>query len=309
MIQKGLNIKTTRQSVLTVCLVLLSVGFIQAQSSISAQRVQEDIEIRIPASNFNAETFFHLKNINGDLNAEGYDGDEIIITGTKIITTKPRYKGDFDPDEIFLDRLDGDNSIFIFVRQPNVNVTIDDGRLQYDYDRIKGSNIYWDEDGLNFEFNLQVKIPHYLMTEISTINGGEVVVEGMSNGIEANNVNGSVFVNDAGGFVKANTVNGNIRVEFSEAPSDDSSFNTVNGTVEVFAPKNLSAIVTFRSMHGELYTDFNNIEYLPNRVKTEKDGKNRYSIEQTAPIQIGEGGPEMHFQLLNGSAYIKQRKS
>ncbi|HBX67550.1 MAG TPA: hypothetical protein DEG32_15845, partial [Balneolaceae bacterium] len=104
-------------------------------------------------------------------------------------------------------------------------------------------------------------------------------------------------------------VNGNIRVEFSETPLDDSEFNTVNGTVEVFAPKNLAAVVTFKSMHGELYTDFENIEYLPNRVKKNKDGKNWYSIEQTAPIQIGEGGPEMHFQLLNGSAYIKQRKS
>jgi DUF4097 and DUF4098 domain-containing protein YvlB len=122
-------------------------------------------------------------------------------------------------------------------------------------------------------------------------------------------VNGSVFVNDVAGHVKANTVNGNIRVEFSEAPSGDSKFNTVNGTIEVFAPKNLAAVVTFKSLHGELYTDFENIEYLPNRVKTNKDGKNRYRIEQAAPIQIGEGGPEMHFQLLNGSAYIKQRKS
>ena len=310
----GWGVFTTKQSRVSGLLVLLvlvkSLLTMQAtaQTSVSSQRVQENIEIRIPASEFNAGTFFHMNNINGDLNAEGYDGDEIIITGTKIITTKPRLIGDFNPDEIFLDRLDGENSIFIFVRQPGVKVEIDGDDLHYDYNRRK-KNKYGDDDRLNFEFNLQLKIPYYLMSEISTINGGEVVVEGMRNGVKANNVNGSVFVKEAAGKVDANTVNGNIRVEFAEAPEQDSEFQTVNGTIEVFAPKNLSAVVTFKSLHGELYTDFDNIEYLPNRVNKSQDGTTRYSIEQTAPIQIGEGGPELRFQLLNGNAYIKQRKS
>ena len=280
----------------------------EAQTSVSSQRTQEDIEIRIPASEFNAETFFHMKNINGDLNAKGYDGDEIVITGTKIVTSKPRLIGDFNPDEIYLDRLNGNNSIFLFIRQPGLEVRIDGDDLHYNYKR-RHKNKYGDDERLNFEFNLQLKIPHYLMSEISTINGGEVVVEGMSNGVEANNVNGSVFVNKVSGKVDAHTVNGNIRVEFEKAPDRDSEFHTVNGTIEVYAPKNLSAVVTFKSLHGELYTDFNNIEYLPNRVNKSQDGTTRYSIEQTAPIQIGEGGPELRFQLLNGNAYIKQRKS
>ncbi|HBX67551.1 MAG TPA: hypothetical protein DEG32_15850, partial [Balneolaceae bacterium] len=127
------------------------------------------------------------------MNAEGYDGDEIIITGTKIITTKPRYKDDFNPDEIYLDRLDGRNSIFVFVRQPGVEVRIQGDELHYD-SRKRSRKKYSNDDRLDFEFNLQAKIPRHLMAEISTINGGEVVVEGMKNGVEAFNVNGSVFV-------------------------------------------------------------------------------------------------------------------
>ncbi len=293
-----------RHLFLTVTLFLTVVA--QAQTPVVSQRMNEEVEMRIPASEFNAETIFHMKNINGDLNAEGYDGNEIIITGIKIVTGKPAAKEDFDPDEIYLDRLSGDNNIFVFIRQPGVRVEIEDGELHYQSSRKKRD---WDDKKLNFEFNLQLKIPFYLMSEISTINGGEVVVNGMQNGVRAMNVNGSVIVSDVSGAVKANTVNGNIRVEYAEAPNKDAEFHTVNGVIEVYAPKNLSAVVTFRSMHGELYTDFNNIEYLPNRVNKSKDGKTRYSIEQTAPIQIGEGGPEMHFQLLNGDAYIKQRKS
>ena len=145
------------KTVLTLIIVLASTA-LYAQTTISSQRVQEEIEIRIPASEFNAETFFHLKNINGDLNAEGYDGDEIIITGTKIITTKPRYKDDFNPDEIYLDRLDGTNSIFVFVRQPGVEVRIEGDELHYD-SRKRNRKKYNDDDRLDLNSTFRLKYP------------------------------------------------------------------------------------------------------------------------------------------------------
>ncbi|HET8865555.1 MAG TPA: DUF4097 family beta strand repeat-containing protein [Gracilimonas sp.] len=280
---------------------------VEAQTPVVSQRTNENVEMRIPASEFNDETIFHLKNINGDLNAVGYDGDEILITGTKIVTGNPATRDNFNPEEIYLDRLRGTNSIFVFVQHPGVEVEVRGDELHYTSNRKNKRS--WNENSLEFEFNLQLKIPHYLMSHISTINGGEVVVEGMSNGINAANINGSVFVNNVAGPVKAQTVNGNIRVEYEETPSGTADFHTVNGTIEVIAPKDLSAVVTFKSLHGELYTDFEQIEYLQNRVKRNSDGNHRLKIERSSPIQFGEGGPEMRLQLLNGNAYIKQRKS
>jgi len=289
--------------------ILLVIGHsVEAQTQIVSQRTNEDVEIRIPASEFNAETIFHLKNINGDLNAIGYDGNEILITGSKIVTGKPAARDNFNPDEIYLDRLSGTNSIFVFVQHPGVEVEVRGDELHYTSTRKKKRQS-WNENTLEFEFNLQLKIPHYLMAHISTINGGEVVVEGMSNGIDAANINGSVFVNNVAGPVKAQTVNGNVRVEYEETPSGNADFHTVNGTIEVIAPKNLSAVVTFKSLHGELYTDFEQVEYLKDRVRRNSDGIHRLKIERSSPIQFGEGGPEMRLQLLNGNAYIKQRKS
>lgn len=274
---------------------------VEAQTSVMSQRTNEDVEMRIPASEFNAETIFHLKNINGDLNAVGYEGDEILITGTKIVTGKPATRDNFNPEEIYLDRLSGTNSIFVFVQHPGAEVEVSGDELHYTSNRKKNN--------LEFEFNLQLKIPHYLMSHISTINGGEVVVEGLSNGLNTANINGSVFVNNVAGPVKAQTVNGNVRVEYEETPSGEADFHTVNGIIEVIAPKNLSVVVTFKSLHGELYTDFEQIKYLQNRVKKNSNGTTLFSIGKTTPIQIGEGGPEMRIQLLNGNAYIKQRKS
>lgn len=296
------------KKVLVSIIMFLFIQEVTAQSPVVSQRMNEDVEIRIPASEFNSQTVFHLKNINGDLNAVGYEGDEILITGTKIVTGKPATKDNFDPDEIYLDRLDGPGTIFIFVQHPGVKVELRGDELHYtstrDYKKGK-----WNENRLEFEFNLQLKIPHYLMADISTINGGEVIVENFTNGVKATNINGSVFVNRVEGAVTAETVNGNVRVEYDEAPSGKADFHTVNGNIEVIAPKNLSAVVTFKSLHGELYTDFEQIVYLKNRVKNNSDGNHRWKIERSSPIQFGEGGPEMRLQLLNGNAYIKQRKS
>lgn len=296
------------KKILVLITMFLFIQELIAQTPVVSQRKTEKVEIRIPSSEFNDETVFHLKNINGDLNAVGYSGNEILITGTKIVTGRPATRDNFHPDEIYLDRLDGSNSIFVFVKHPGVEVQVKDDELHYTSIR-NNRNRGWNDNTLDFEFNLQMKIPHYLMSRISTINGGEVVVEDFTNGVKASNINGGVYVNRVKGEISAETVNGNIRIEYDEAPSGEAEFHTVNGNIEVIAPKNLSATVTFKSLHGELYTDFEQIEYLQNRVKNNTDGNHRWKIERSSPIQFGEGGPEMRLQLLNGNAYIKQRKS
>jgi hypothetical protein len=268
--------------------------------------MNDTVELKISSSAFNSETFFHLSNINGRVKAEGYDGNEILVTGTKTVEGRGITSGEFDPDDFYLDRLEGGNNIFVFIRQPGVEVSIDGDDLHY---KTNHRNRKWDGDDVDFEFNLHVKIPHYLMAELSTINGEKVEVVGLSNGVEINNINGRVVVKEVEGKVKARTVNGDIWVEYASTPSELGEFNTVNGNIEVFAPENLSAVVTFKSLHGELYTDFDQVKYLPNQVDKSSDGMNRYRIGKTAPIQFGNGGPELRLQLLNGNAYIKQKNS
>lgn len=295
------------KKVLFILLIGMSVGSALAQSVVSAQRTNSDIDLRIPAATLETIGVFSVRNINGDLNVQGYEGDEILITGNKIISAQPGLKEDFDPSEFYLDTLKGRETLYVFVHQPNLEVYIEDDKLHYDH-RSSGKKKLYDEH-YSFEFNLVLKVPEALMSKFSTINKGTVVVEGMQKGVLASNVNGNIFLSRVNGAVSAHTVNGNIRIDYDQLPQADADFHTVNGTIEVLAPKDLSAVVTFKSFQGDLYTDFDDLNYLPKRVNRKKDGMTRYSISQTAPIQIGEGGPEMHFQLLNGNAYLKQRPS
>ncbi|MDZ7756351.1 MAG: hypothetical protein U5K35_08085 [Rhodohalobacter sp.] len=286
-------------TLLTLCLLSIEIS---AQSNVVTERVTEDVEMRIEASELTRETVFHFNNINGDLNVEGYNGDEILITGTKIITGKPNIRHSFDPDEFYLDKLSNNGHLFVFVRHPGLEVEIEDNELSYRSNRQN----YWEERIQGFEFNLEIKVPHYLMSEISTINAGEVVVEGLSRGVDASNINGSVILrNVTGGLIIAETVNGNIKAEFNQNPEADVELHTVNGNIEVLALKSFSANVTFKSLHGELYTDFDDRSFRSDR-KSKKDGMNRFSIGSSETIQFGQGGPNVQLRLLNGNAYIKQ---
>ncbi|MDR9415351.1 MAG: hypothetical protein RI564_03630 [Gracilimonas sp.] len=302
--------KTLKISLIGLIALVASIQVV-AQKPVYTQRMNEEVEMVIPASELNEGTVFHMKNINGDLNVEGYDGDEIIITGNKIVKGAIGSSDDFNPEEIYLDRLSGTNSIFVFIQHPHADAEVVGNELNYNFsskneERKRSRNLH---DEMEFEFNLQIKIPDQLEAKVSTINGGEVIVSGMSNRLKASNINGSVIVLDNGGPIVAQTVNGNIKVELNRTPVGDLDLNTVNGNIELIAPENLGAIVTFKSLHGDLYTDFERVHYLSNRKKEAKDGMFRFSVGSKSKIQFGDGGPEIRFQLLNGNGYIKKKSS
>ncbi|MTI88719.1 MAG: hypothetical protein FH748_12200 [Balneolaceae bacterium] len=287
-----------------------------AQSSGNPNKVTEDIEMKISAQEFNKQTLFHMKNVHGSVRVKGYGGDDIMISGEKTVWKKKGTLTREDLDKIYLEKVMAQNNLYVYIQAPGVEVNIDDGKLHYHVHMGDWEDSRWGKwedkkkSDLRFEFELELKVPHALMASFSTINGGEVVVENMTNGVHAKNVNGKIVLKEIAGQTEATTVNGNIEVWFAKSPTLDTWFRTVNGTIKVYSPKDLSTVVTFKSLHGDLYTDFENIEHLPNRLnKKLNDEGTRYKIHKTAPIKIGDGGPEMSFKLVNGSAYIRQRKS
>ena len=200
-----------------------------------------------------------------------------------------------------------EGKLYVYIDSPETHPEFFDGRLEYHW---HNRNDWDDDDRIRAYFDLEIRIPKNMNVRASTVNGGEVHVSNVVNGVRANNVNGSVVLRDVAGETKVNTVNGSIEVWFTESPTTDSDFKTVNGTIEIYSPADLDAVVTFESLHGDLYTDFEQITRLPNRLDKQQDGDGyRYRINKTAPIQIGDGGPEMSFKMVNGSAYIHQRKS
>ncbi len=276
--------------------------------SISAQnrKIQEKISMTIAAKDFKAASTFNIKNINGDVKVIGYDGDEIQIVGSKTIKKKRGTLTQREADTYELRKELYEGVLYVYVYTPGARVEFKDGRMSYSTNRNDDDEY----DETQFDFYIEVKVPKKMILRASTINGGLVEVENMHNGVFANNINGGVSLKEVSGKTMANTVNGNIKVWFSKSPKVDTKFNTVNGDIEIYSPKDLSTRVTFESLHGELYTDFEQVKRLPNRLDKEQDGSgSRYKINSKSPIQIGQGGPEMEFKLVNGNVYIRVKKS
>ncbi|WP_018127685.1 DUF4097 family beta strand repeat-containing protein [Balneola vulgaris] len=288
---------------LVITALFLAIGLsIQAQN----QRVEEKIDITISSSELSNMNGFTIQNINGDLKVEGYDGNEIRVSGSKVIKKRRGRLDDETVESIFLEHQSHQGIMYMYVRTPGSEVNFKNGKLNHkmNWDKRK-----WDKyDEIGFQFDIVVKVPNKLLLRASTVNGSQLIVEGMNMDLNVSNVNGDVMVRDAKKAVNANTVNGDIEIWYDNAPTTSSDFNTVNGSIQIYSPENLSAVVTFKSLHGDLYTDFDEVTRLPNKLNKAKGSKG-YRVSKTAPIQIGQGGPTLAFETLNGDAYIQKRKS
>ena len=135
---------------------------------------------------------FLIKNVNGDLEVQGYDGDEIIITGTKVIEKK---RGDItqeEVDEFYLKKEKIGDKVYMYFYAPGVKVKFRNGRINY--------NIGWDkrEDRFlrkfEYHFDIKVMVPDYLYVNASTINDGDVTIADLKGGVNAGNINGAVLI-------------------------------------------------------------------------------------------------------------------
>ncbi|NBC64125.1 MAG: DUF4097 family beta strand repeat protein [Bacteroidetes bacterium] len=287
-------------------MTLMSLTLIIPLSTISAQTFSEtQVETARFQNVSSPDNELYLHNINGNVSVEGYDGNEVQIFYDKEIEADTQRDLERAIEEVEFVVVEDGNRIFIYLDAPFINVNKGKHGISY--------NIHnWDDD-YNVVFDITVQVPRNTNLDVSTINGGKLLVENTrGKWLDASNVNGRVELMNVTGVTDANTVNGDITASYSQSPNENSSYQTINGTIEVLYPDNLSADISFKSMHGDLYTDFENVQRLESRVESDTDskhGKTTYRIDKFAPLRIGDGGPTFSFEVLNGSVYIKQNRS
>jgi hypothetical protein len=165
-------------------------------------------------------------------------------------------------------------------------------------------------DSWSREIELSIEVPAGSRLELSTVNGGDIEVEGVNGEIELQNTNGEIHVKDVKGPVSATTVNGDISVVFTSAMvAAPMAFSTLNGDVDVTLPASLKADVRLHSDNGEIYSDFEiAMDRTPARVEEERE-KGRYKVvvarEMTGKIQ--GGGPELFLKTFNGDILLRRK--
>ncbi|MCI0349883.1 MAG: hypothetical protein L0Z53_10700 [Acidobacteriales bacterium] len=161
---------------------------------------------------------------------------------------------------------------------------------------------------VNYTFRLQV--PQRINLLLKTVNGGSVRVQRVRGDYSVNNVNGPIDMEEVGGSGHVRTVNGRVRVSFVENPKQDSDFRTINGNVELyFAPK-LAADFRFKTMQGNIYSDFAMTELPRAAAQSERrNGRFVFSADRYTGGRVGEGGPEIKLENLNGDLRVLARSN
>ena len=220
-----------------------------------------------------------VQNLNGSINVVASDNGS-----TTISAVKQWRRGD-------------PSMVRILVEPGNKGVTVcalwNDEKSCDDHERYTHHD--YDENRHNdVSVRFTVHVAKGVKVELNTVNGS-VDVQGATTSVDAETVNGRVEIATLGGPVSARTVNGDVRASITHLvkSSEPLALETVNGSVQLEAPGDLSADVDAETTNGGIETDF------PLTISKGLIGRHVHGT-------VGQGGRQLQLHTTNGS--VKLRK-
>lgn len=267
--------------------IALSAGLAAVAAGARAQD-DDDQRLVVPLSDPSRPAVLEIALFSGDIEVEGYDGNEIIIVADAPLR-------DADGEEP--PRADGLRRI----PSASVGLTV-----------VEGDNrvsVRMDFSPKNVD--LEVRVPRRTSVHANLVNGGDVEIIGVTGEHELQNVNGDVVATDISGSAVLNSTNGDVLATFAAVTRDrPMSFTSFNGDVDVSLPANISADLIVTSQQGDVYTDF---EFEERRdagaVERNVDagGRRQVRFQRENRYSIGGGGSEIRLRTFNGDIMIRKR--
>lgn len=281
-----------------VCLTLMVCGWgalclARPSSERWTIREEETVEKSLPLSG--SPNRVVIDNLQGYVHVTASSGSSVHVRAHKVI------------------RAEADADLAEGKRDVKLDISEKPGQVSVYYDapwRCGGDGHPCSKEGRRFYeviYDINVQVPRDARAVISTVNGGDVQVDGLNGNFEVGNVNGAIRMNAIGGSGDAHTVNGAVAVHFAKNPSGPCSFKSVNGALDAFFPGDLSADLLFKTLNGQVYSDFDVTAKMTPVVESERrDGKFVYHGNRMSAGRAGKGGPELSFNTLNGSIRLHQ---
>ena len=166
----------------------------------------------------------------------------------------------------------------------------------------------------NRRIDFEIEVPARTHLELSTVNSGDIRVDGVEGEIEISNVNGAIALTNVAGSVVAHTVNGRVSAVLSRvAPEKTMAFTSLNGDVDIDLPADIKANLRLRTDNGKVFTDFD-LNMLPQPASTVIEDTRRtggrYRIEGNKVIYgaVNGGGPDVEMRTFNGSIFVRKNR-
>ncbi len=281
--------------------VALLIGPAQAQRS-SRYDVMDDSAItRTLVFAAGGGRTLDVRNINGFIHVEGTNDSAVQMSIRKVIRAETRDDLADAQRDVRLDFADNAARVGATVLDTGRHVC---GEPWNDDDRDRE----WRRPHYEVSFDFTIRVPRDAVLRLCTINAADVIVSGTRGDFDVSNVNGLVEMRDVAGSGRAHTVNGPVTVTFSANPKQSSSFKTVNGNVDVSFPPGLAADFSMKTFNGGLFTDFDALP-LASTAPTageRRNGKFIYRVNEFTRVRVGNGGPEIAFETLNGNVRARR---
>lgn len=260
---------------------------------------QESGEIGIESKNVTIV----VDNIYGEIQVKRNASNSVKYTITKEVSAGSESKMNRGWDEIQVAILERNDSIIFYLKAPFICD-------QWTGCQQDGRWIRREKSDYDFSFDFTLEVPAHANLDLQTIDQGEVSVTDVEGILKVNNVNGGVVIRGAKSVAAACTINGDVDVYFKEKPDLDGAFKTINGEISLYCNGSLDAIVNAKTMNGSFYTafDFQNIAPRLNKISSKNGESTTYQIDETFAIEIGQQGPRLSFETLNGNIYLRNSK-
>ncbi len=166
-------------------------------------------------------------------------------------------------------------------------------------------------DSPSRSISFEIEVPSRTNLKLSTVNGGDILVENLDGDLDVSNTNGGITLNGVAGSVNAGTTNGSVRATLTRVTAQkEMAFTSLNGTVDVTLPAATKANLRLRSDNGDIYSDFE-MQLAPSAAPTVQDSRGsngRYRISRNRSVvgAINGGGPEFELRTFNSNVYVRK---
>ena len=236
-----------------------------------------------------------LDNVNGSIEATGYSGNDLRVGAVRTIRAESAERLEAAEREVKLDMQQSSTTVKLYVDGPFRCNCRDGG--------------WHGHQGYSVNYDFKLEVPAAARLDLYTVNDGVIVVRNVEGDFDIGNVNGRIELTGMAGSGKAHTVNGPVKAVFVKNPPAATTFETVNGSLDLTFRPGLNADVHMKTMNGGMYTDFN-VQRLPLAPESPERQNGRYVLRRggATGVRIGAGGIEMNLKTLNGDIFIRDRE-
>jgi hypothetical protein len=242
-----------------------------------------------------ARKSIEIDNVFGSIEVIGGSSDQVQLVVDQTTHAESKNALALAHKEVTLDITQPDGNLKLYVNGP-FRCQCEDGC---------GGRHHRDDEGYIVKMDFVLHVPNNVDVKVKTVNEGRVIVRNITGNFIARNVNGDIELDGMAGSGLAHTVNGPVKVSFRENPKENSSFQSVNGNIDLLFARGLSADFRFKTFNGAVYSDFP-VTTMPVHAPQEEhhDSKVVYHADRFTAGRVSAGGPEIKIENLNGDIRI-----